>query len=184
MLFINFDNLCLENNILKDNNIENFEILKGTYIIHPILYKFISNITGEETLDSIIKHSAEIDKDNPYIGKGMIYFKEHFDEIINHYYDDTNEKHKEYMEYINDYKDCIFFKSIPIFKYKTIKNKKIKKEISKVQDVIIHIVNMINDNSQNQNELLYILQQDIFLRNDIIIDYYNTKYNNIDNCIV
>ena len=69
-------------------------------IIHPNLYKEIEVIIGAEKFKNIITiidnkdengFSKKVDKekelkDEPYKGKGILYFRDHFDEILLFYY--------------------------------------------------------------------------------------------------
>lgn len=94
------------------------------YIIHPNLYKSIESIIGKKNLDEILKYEDKKDidgflakqqnppPDKPFFGKGMMYFKEHFEEIINWYKVPVK---REMYDMVMDNKDKIFTQSIPVY---------------------------------------------------------------------
>lgn len=110
-----------------DDNFEYFGwiLLKDPYyVIHPNLYKSIENIIGKKNLDEILKYEDKKDidgfkilqenppADRPYFGKGMMYFKEHFKEILDFYR--TNAKQEMYDMILKN-KDKVFIQSIPVY---------------------------------------------------------------------
>jgi len=99
------------------------------YIIHPNLYKAIANLFGtmnkQSVLDSILAPKDERDQDGyiveqeinkkePFVGIGILAFKERFEEIMKFYLKKTPGK-KEYYENIMKNKDKVFTQSIPVY---------------------------------------------------------------------
>lgn len=94
------------------------------YIIHPNLYKSIESIIGKKNLDEILKYEDKKDidgflekqqnppADKPFFGKGMTYFKDHFEEIINWYKTPVK---REMYDMVMDNKDIVFTQSIPVY---------------------------------------------------------------------
>lgn len=106
-------------------------------IIHPNLYKSISAFLGNEKakrgespksrLENILKVEDKKDrdgfsqkqddppKDQPFFGKGMTYFKEHFDEIMLFYKDFAGGKKDDAYVDIMLQKQNVFTYSIPVY---------------------------------------------------------------------
>lgn len=109
-------------------------------IIHPDLYIQIDNLFGKSKynkksknrtkgskLQNIIEYDIPIDlngnelnpetnakPDEPFFGRGMLYFIENFDMIINYYYSKNPKKKDLYDDIMRD-RDKIFTHSIPVF---------------------------------------------------------------------
>lgn len=100
-------------------------------IIHPILYKQIESLMGQghqktSKLQNIINYvdkkskdgfsieRGNLPKNEPWFGKGMMEFKEHFDEIME-YYIKKYPKKREYYDIIMQNREKVFAHSIPVF---------------------------------------------------------------------
>lgn len=82
---------------------------KGSKLKNILDYDVPIDLNGQEILD------ADMSKpDEPYYGKGFLYFIEHFDEIIEYYYR-KNPKKKEIYEDIMRDRRLVFTHSIPVF---------------------------------------------------------------------
>ena len=115
--------------------------LKPEYpIIHPDIYVNLDSFFGRSKYDkksrnrekgsklrNIIEYDIPIDlngneselisiekPDEPFFGKGMIYFYNHFDEIM-HYYYQKNPKKKELYDDIMKDREKVFTHSLPVF---------------------------------------------------------------------
>ena len=124
--------ICQTKVVRIDDNFNMFgwTILKDEYvIIHPNLYKEIETIIGQDKLLNIIKVINNKDengftiqptekelKNEPFKGKGMLWFRDHFEEVLSYYYNMSNKKSKyeTYVDILNN-RDKIFTHSIPIF---------------------------------------------------------------------
>lgn len=100
------------------------------YIIHPNLYKSISHLLGQnkakqDILDNILLPLDEKNEDGydlklksneiePYIGIGMLKFKDKFEEIMQFYANKSPQK-RAYYEDIMKNREKIFIQSIPVF---------------------------------------------------------------------
>lgn len=115
---------------IDDNfNLFGWTILKDEYcIIHPNLYKELEVIINSQKLQNIIKPIMNRDsdgftieekenKDEPYKGKGILWFRDHFNEVLEYYYNSSPNKKSKYDTYIDllQNQDKIFTHSIPIF---------------------------------------------------------------------
>lgn len=117
-------------------------VLNDEYVIHPNLYKTIEFLCGsqvlinmlfcedekdedghsmsEKRMDKKFKGTFKIDKrgkNEPFYGKGMRYFRQHFDEIMLYYFNHASNKMAKlpYYKDILDNRDNIFTQSIPVF---------------------------------------------------------------------
>lgn len=105
-------------------------VLKGNnhYIIHPNLFKSIEAFIGKDRLDAILKYNdvkdadgqivekLEVPKKYPFDGIGMIQFRKRFDEIMDYYNKNYNNKSKkDYYTDIMNQKDKVFIQSIPVY---------------------------------------------------------------------
>lgn len=110
---------------------DNFEYfgwicIKDPYVlIHPNLFKSLKSLIGPKDFNLIIDCDDKIDedghvvhrepnKDNPFIGLGVLGFKDHVDEILEFY---KNKKPAK-IEFYNDIKqnqDKLFTHSIPVY---------------------------------------------------------------------
>ena len=103
--------------------------LKQDYcVIHPGMFKEIQSLIGAETLIAILNPvdlkdadgfsiKSKVNKNDPYIGKGMFFFRDHFDEIIKYYYSKSQNK-KNKIEIYSDIltnRDKVFTHSIPVY---------------------------------------------------------------------
>lgn len=84
---------------------------KGSKLKNILDYDIPIDLNGNE----IITPDLNADKpDEPYYGRGMLFFVEHFDEIINFYYS-KNPKKKEIYDDIMADREKVFIHSIPVF---------------------------------------------------------------------
>lgn len=109
-------------------------------IIHPDIYKQLDILFGKSKFDRKSKNRSkgsklknildydvridlngnEVDDDNsdkpdePYFGKGFLYFNDHFDEILEYYHQRNPKKEDIYQDIIMD-RDKVFIHSIPVF---------------------------------------------------------------------
>lgn len=109
-------------------------VIKEPYvIIHPLIYKQIEIFLGmgngkrskleniidyvdTRSIDGHIVENEKKTKDEPFFGKGMMYFYENFDSIMEYY--KSKEKNQEKIEYYNDImlnRKKVFTHSIPVF---------------------------------------------------------------------
>lgn len=95
------------------------------YIIHPNLYKTIEYLIGATRFDNILKfvdekdedgHSREIirPKNEPFLGLGILGFKENFDEVIEYYYKKNPNKKDYYLDIMRE-KEKVFIQSVPVY---------------------------------------------------------------------
>ena len=103
-------------------------VLKKFYVIHPNLYRSLEAFIGTQRMNRIIEPDIQVNsdgieieigpdpkkKDEPFRGKGIPYFKEHFDEIMDFYLSIYPQK-KNYYDDIMRHKDIVFTQSIPVF---------------------------------------------------------------------
>ena len=93
------------------------------YVIHPNIYKSLESIIGKKNLDEILKYEVrkdidgfDIEPDNPpdkpYYGKGITFFKDNFDEILEFY---KSSGKKDMYDMVMENKDKVFIQSIPVF---------------------------------------------------------------------
>lgn len=179
-----------------DDNFKYFGwIISAIPIIHPNIYKTISHIIGEQVLDNILKPvdkknkdgysiEYEMPKDEPYFGVGMIYFKEHFWEIIEYY---TNNNKLEYYLDLKTTKHCIFTHSIPVYTTQLrpfdINGSTLSYEgTNGLYNMMAKFAHQINNNSlqiyrkkKTKNQLLYDLQVKYNKLYKEIIDILSTK---------
>lgn len=96
--------------------------------IHPLMYQKIASLIGAKKLKDIITYKRtqdidgnsmpyEFDPSHPYENVGMIYFKEHFDEIINFFYANKATKRDQYLDIMNN-RDKVFTSCIPAYTIK------------------------------------------------------------------
>lgn len=97
-------------------------------LIHPNLFKSISAFIGAKEFDAIIDNDDKIDvdgkpievkpsKSSPFVGIGILAFRDRFDEIME-FYKNKHAKKPEKMEYydhIMKHKDLVFTHSIPVY---------------------------------------------------------------------
>ena len=97
-------------------------------LIHPILFKQLNVFIGPKDFDAIINNDDKVDvdgkiievkptKSNPFVGFGLIEFRNHFDEIMEFYKNKFAKKPEkmEYYEHIMKYKHLVFTHSIPVY---------------------------------------------------------------------
>jgi len=111
-----------------DVSIFGWLVLKDKYwIIHPNIYRTLESFIGATRLNRIIEPDIQVDsngkeikreepikKDEPFMGIGILEFKERYDEILEFY----NNKYPAKATYYNDLKsvkDITFTHSIPVF---------------------------------------------------------------------
>lgn len=120
-------------------------VLSGYYLIHPNLYRALESFLGAKVLNDICMPTIELDKngmvivkeqmlkqvrksgkkklwtetqaskENPFVGIGMIDFKDRFDEIMDYYYAKAGAKKKELYQSIMADKDKVFTRSVPVY---------------------------------------------------------------------
>ena len=81
---------------------------KGSKLKNILDYDIGMDVDGHSVLDDISK------TDEPFYGKGFIYFIEHFDEIIEYYYKKNPKKKAIYEDIMMD-REKVFTHSIPVF---------------------------------------------------------------------
>lgn len=107
-----------------DYNYFGWLVLKDYYIISPAFYNNIRYFIGKD-FDKIIKYEPVVDEDghqlnpdnpkeSPYIGIGLIEFRNKFDEIMEFYANKNKNKLDNYND-IMSHKDIVFTQSIPVF---------------------------------------------------------------------
>lgn len=115
-------------------------VLNDEYpIIHPDIYKQLDLLFGKSKYDkksrnrskgsklkNILEYEVQIDldgnevqegmekPDEPYYGRGFLYFIEHFDEILEYYHQKSPKKEDIYQDIIAD-RNKVFIHSIPVF---------------------------------------------------------------------
>lgn len=149
-------------------------------IIHPNLFKSLEFLIGSKILDKIIKPIDEKDqdgftietersKDEPFLGIGILEFKDRIDEILEFYV--TKNKNKvEYYEDIMENKDKLFIHSIPVYTT-LLRPFRIEDEIFHYEEVnkiyvmmakLAHVINYdklrLFRNPKSKKQLLYDLQ--------------------------
>ena len=111
-----------------DMSIFGWIVLKKFYVIHPNLYRSLEAFIGTQRMNRIIEPDIQVNsdgieieigpdpkkKDEPFRGKGIPYFKDHFDEIMDFYLSIYPQK-KNYYDDIMRHKDIVFTQSIPVF---------------------------------------------------------------------
>lgn len=110
-------------------------IYNDLYLINPIFFTLIAKIIGPKNLNNILQFSNEIDKEgfvineltekdmekNPYFNKGMIYFKENFNEILDYFYNKairSADKRRSIIctyKFIHKHINKVFINRIPVF---------------------------------------------------------------------
>lgn len=179
-----------------DDNFKYFGwIVTAIPIIHPNIYKTISHIIGAQVLENILNPvdkkdkdgfsiEYEIPKDEPYFGVGMIYFKEHFWEIIEHY---TTPAKLEYYLDLKTTKHVIFTHSIPVYTTQLrpfdINGSTLSFEgTNGLYNMMAKFAHQINNDSlkmyrkkKTKNQLLYDLQMKYNKLYKEIIDILSTK---------
>lgn len=114
---------------------ENFETFawmvlrnKEDQYIHPLMFRKIASLIGMKKLKAIIQYKRtqdidgnslpyEFDPAHPYEGAGMIYFKEHFDEIITYFYGNKANKKDQYADIMQE-RNKVFTHCIPAYTIK------------------------------------------------------------------
>ena len=179
-----------------DDNFNYFGwIITSIPIIHPNIYNTISHIIGKDVLDNILKPidkkdkdgysiEYEVPKDEPYFGVGLIYFREHFWEIIDYY--TTPSKLEFYLD-LKTNEDCIFTHSIPVYTTQLrpfdINGSTLSFEgTNGLYNMMAKLSHEINNKSlkmfkkkKNKNQLLYDLQVKYLKLYQEIIDILSTK---------
>lgn len=97
-------------------------------LIHPNLFKALSAFIGAKEFDSIIDNDDKIDVDgkpienkvsktSPFVGIGILEFRDRFDEIMEFYRNKHAKKPEkiEYYDHIMKNKDKVFCHSIPVY---------------------------------------------------------------------
>lgn len=103
-------------------------VLDEHYIIHPNMYNMINKFFGKNYLANIIEYKKNINidgnsedlettKDEPFMGIGMIEFRNRFDEILEFYRIKNKSNKNKHMVYddIIENRDIIFTQSIPVY---------------------------------------------------------------------
>lgn len=110
---------------------DNFEffgwiVIRQEYcLIHPNLFKSLKCLIGGKNLDLIINADEKIDedgfpikkeptKDNPFIGLGILGFRDHIEEILEFYKNKNPSKIEYYEDIMHDF-DKLFTHSIPVY---------------------------------------------------------------------
>lgn len=96
-------------------------------LIHPNLYKALASFIGKDfeamldTDDKLDENGMIIEqkpsKSSPFVGIGILDFRDRFDEIME-FYRNKNKSKPEKLEYFNDimeWRQCVFTHSIPVF---------------------------------------------------------------------
>lgn len=104
-------------------------VLKDEYcVIHPNLYKELQVIIGSDKLDNIIRPidtknedgftvKSKESKNEPFKGKGILWFRDNFETVLEYYYNLSSNKKSKLDTYIDllENKDKIFTHSIPVY---------------------------------------------------------------------
>lgn len=121
--------VCGEKVEFKDDNFNMFGYIclkNPYYLIHPNLYMSIAFFIGERDFMNIITPINKKDedgheivdykrpKDEPFLGIGILDFKDRFDEIMTYYLNKRPNK-RDYYEDIMANRDKIFIQSVPVF---------------------------------------------------------------------
>lgn len=110
---------------------DNFEyfgwivIRKEFCLIHPNLYKSLTCLIGKKNLELILDCDEKIDengfpikreptKDNPFVGLGMLGFRDNINEILDFFRDKNPKKIEFYEDIMSDF-DKLFTHSIPVY---------------------------------------------------------------------
>jgi DNA-directed RNA polymerase beta' subunit len=110
-----------------ESNIEKIGWIKlgeGVYLISYIYYKFLEKLIGKKPLLGIINYGYTLqkdgiideddtDEDDPYFGKGVLYLKENFEEILGYYLKKKKDK-KDIYDFLLENKEYVFVDKIPI----------------------------------------------------------------------
>lgn len=99
-------------------------VLEKYTLIHPMAYKFLATVIGQQALQDIISYDRkpdkngniieDVDKKHPFKNIGMIEFKERFEEILFYYLKKKKQK-RPLVETLIKNKDKIFVHCIPVF---------------------------------------------------------------------
>jgi len=106
-----------------DLRITGWIILDNHKIIQPIFYRMLKSIIGEKQFVEILEYNKDITEDgqiknkvskNPFMGIGMIEFRERFYEIMN-YYKERKKNKLDLIEEVMREKEKVFTSCIPVF---------------------------------------------------------------------
>ena len=97
-------------------------------LIHPNIYKAIAAFIGNKEFENILDNDEKLDingkpiepvisKTSPFVGIGMLEFRDRFDEIMDFYYKKHAKKPEklEFYDHIMNNRDKIFTHSIPVY---------------------------------------------------------------------
>lgn len=142
------------------------------YIISPKSYNDLEEYFGESILENILKYNTSIIEDEPYYGVGIMYFIENFQYVLDDYYCIQNSE----LYYNISNNEDIFIDTIDL-SIECLYSKDFYKKINTIDVVIDYIVDTINNSNEEMEnlKLLYILQKNIVLRNDICNEYKKNK---------
>ena len=183
-----------------DLRITGWIILDNHKIIQPIFYRMIKSIIGEKTLLEILEYNKDITNDgqiknkiskNPYMGIGMIEFRERFDEIIN-YYKSKKKNKAELADEVLREKDKVFASCIPVFssvlrpilfKGDSFLYNPIDKKYTPIYSLVssLNAQNAVNKNNKNKKKridehtMLFSLQIKLMKLWDLVFSLINQK---------
>ena len=167
--------------------IERYPVISPTF--YSKLQKAFGSSAGDKVINKIlkVKYSSKDDEEelteqeyqeslkHPFMYKGMIWFYEHFDEVIN-YYKKKKPTQKALFDELLDTKDCVFTHCIPIYTAAIRTEvpgekggKLFKLKINTIFQTIIRLANTINkygidDSSEIQvsiNKKLFAIQKEL-----------------------
>ena len=183
-----------------DLRITGWIILDNHKIIQPIFYRMIKSIIGEKILLEILEYNKDITNDgqiknkiskNPYMGIGIIEFRERFDEIIN-YYKSKKKNKAELADEVLREKDKVFASCIPVFssvlrpilfKGDSFLYNPIDKKYTPIYSLVssLNAQNAVNKNNKNKKKridehtMLFSLQIKLMKLWDLVFSLINQK---------
>jgi hypothetical protein len=160
--------------------------------ISPSMYTHLDILFGKGELEEVLKVNAtrisvdglmkaEADPKKPYHGRGMLYLRDHIDEIMTFYY--NNVKKKEHYDLLVENKAAIFTSFIPVYsaiiRPRIESNEKVRLfQANKIYDTIMNHYQLITNEPGNMLAILpalHEIQQEFNELYDLIIDTYAGK---------
>lgn len=162
------------------------------YLINPIFHNVLIKVIGPKNLNNIIKYNKEIDKDgnitvdldeydpnNPFYNIGMIGFRERFDEVLNYYKKKNTKIEKEkYFKMIEENRDIIFVRRIPVFSLLLrpilmIKDNVIYADINKKYATLVTNIESLNKNKTKVDKKLIKILPNLYQTQTILMEIHN-----------
>lgn len=161
---IRLDLISLDDEKVAENSL-GFMELGDYYIIHPGAYNILNEYFNLE-LENIITLNYDINEDNPYDGVGMMYFKENFDYVLDHFYNDNK---KELYNWITRNKNEIFNNRIPFNDILSFHGE-LMSIIESTISLCIKKLSTCTD-EKNKNYILLLIQKELNIKNQIVLDF-------------